>query len=75
MKLCIWCEHFNFDSGWGGTDVTPGDPAELECNKGHWNLNGMYLGVNEYRRCMLTAQKCPDYQLAEGLTQQELQTA
>ena len=33
VKLCLFCEPCQFDAGWGGTDVTPGDPAELDCAK------------------------------------------
>jgi hypothetical protein len=33
VKLCLFCRHCQFDQGWGGTDVTPGDPAEVNCYK------------------------------------------
>lgn len=31
IRHCTGCKHFNFDEGWGGTDVTPGYSAYFSC--------------------------------------------
>ena len=37
-RNCLGCVHCHFAAGWPGTEVTPGDPLEFECRKGHWEV-------------------------------------
>jgi hypothetical protein len=60
------------ETGWGGTDITPGYSPSVECLKQHWEdpigSGGMYENVtNAFRRNMETAETCPDYVLAESI--------
>lgn len=64
MKNCIACPHFIFDSGWGGSDVTPGDPPRIGCEKNHW-LMGMYEGPDTVLISTSFAEKCPDYSVSD----------
>lgn len=37
MKLCVMCEHWEFDGGEQGySEMTPGYSASMGCRKGHW---------------------------------------
>ena len=60
-RICLLCKHFHMDTGWGGSDVTPGDPPEMECMKEHWNLNGRWEDADNLRKCMRKAEDCKDY--------------
>jgi hypothetical protein len=60
---CIDCQHWDVDLGWAGSDVTPGDPPRMECNKSHWYLCTSTDSREEYRKCLHMAQKCPDFEL------------
>ena len=61
VKLCLFCKHCEYDSGWGGTDVTPGDPAEFCCSR-HPKYSSPSLhdrkGLQEWMR---QAEVCPHY--------------
>lgn len=61
-KNCTLCKHFEFDAGWGGSDVTPGDPASMDCRleKVSFHL-GMYAGEDALRSVFLTADSCADF--------------
>lgn len=59
--LCVWCKHWEFDAGWGGTDATPGEAAELRCRKNHYCHVGTDITEESYRRSILTAKACPDF--------------
>ena len=60
-SYCINCKYWYFDSGWGGTDVTPGDQWESYCNKGHWQCEGVYVREDEYRSYLLKSRECKDF--------------
>lgn len=59
-RHCLKCVHCCIYPGWSGTDVTPGDPAEMHCKKGHWNIE--HLSKPELCKAMETAETCPDYE-------------
>lgn len=63
-KLCVFCTNWKFDAGWSGTEITAGDAAEVDCKKGHFkNVRlGMYANENEFRKSVLQAVQCPDYE-------------
>jgi len=59
---CLDCKHFEFDSGWGGTDVTPGNPLDIGCRKDIWKVDS-YCREYEFRSLMQTAKTCPHYEV------------
>ncbi len=64
-KLCLFCEHFYFNTGdpdW--SDVTPGDDAEMGCNKGVITLDLFDDTLTSYRQKIMTAQNCLEYELS-----------
>ena len=69
MKNCIACKHFRFDSGWVGTEVTPGEAAVAECLKGHWEgpwgPMGMYENQDDLLAKTHRAETCPDYEVSD----------
>lgn len=66
MKLCLFCKQFYFYPGCSDwSDVTPGDDAEMGCNKG---LIHIYLSVSsleQYRESILKARSCEYYEQIE----------
>lgn len=68
-KLCLWCEHFELDTGSHGySDWTPGSEFEMKCGKKHWSFD---TGDSEdhYHACLISARNCPDYKFKEELVQ------
>ncbi len=63
MRLCIYCEHFRFDEGWGGTDLTPGDPPRFICGKSKFNL--MPESTREHRQILETGLTCTLFEKAK----------
>ena len=63
--LCIFCTYFNFDLGCPDfSDVTPGDPVEIECMKGKWRM-GQYEedAQIKYRKKIRMAKDCPLFEM------------
>jgi len=63
--LCLWCKHFALHTGSPGySEWTPGSEFDMYCLlKGHWTWT-QYSSEDEYRKCILTALRCPDYELS-----------
>ena len=60
-KVCCLCYHFWFYGGSPGySEYTPPDMPEVECMKDHWKMS-LHDGIEEYRKNILTANKCDDY--------------
>lgn len=59
-KNCTLCRYFTFDLGWSGTDVTPGDPTVIGCDKDHWQAEAMD-DPSSFRRRLQTAKNCKDF--------------
>jgi len=65
-KLCVFCVHLSYnDDGYGEY----AEPASLSCGKGR-TLNGKNLwqsvyDIEDFRRMILTAKDCPDYEQAK----------
>ena len=65
-KLCMFCNHFSWSKeemwGMGSTMTGPmfegGDAA---CAKGHGSDWDMPNSENDFRKIILTAETCPDY--------------
>lgn len=68
-KVCYNCVHIRGDSGWGGTDVTPGSSLSLMCSKGHWDFDPPYRMYSDIiptlRECLEHATSCPDFTIQE----------
>ena len=66
-RSCIGCRHWEFDEGFGGSDVTPSDGWSAQCNKKNpdtgslrWTLQGSVNG-SDWHRTMQAAETCLDY--------------
>lgn len=71
-KYCWLCKNIVVDSGWGGSEYTPGEPNVLNCSKEHWDLFdvGMYSGDAEHlRKCLQMAEDCSDLELGHWVSQ------
>lgn len=69
-KYCWICEHINISSGWGGSEITPGSPSELNCGLGHWDLfdGGMYSGdAIKRKECLEYAETCEDLSVGKWI--------
>ncbi len=62
MKMCYDCTHFEVYEGWCGTDVTPGNPPRVECEKGHFTTENALGSRGALGRCLRQAENCTDYQ-------------
>jgi hypothetical protein len=74
QKYCWICKHIDVNSGWCGTDITPGDISVLECKKGHWDVfdGGMYSGsAKKLQRCLSMAENCKDLELGDWMTDEK----
>ncbi len=62
-RYCWGCKYISITSGFGGSDVTPGEEPVVECLKDHWHL---FRGPKEgdLKACLETAQTCPDWKAA-----------
>lgn len=63
MKLCLYCEHWQINLGFGGSDVTPADPPSMQCNKQHYLYERPDTEA-EYRKLMERGLTCPDFEKA-----------
>lgn len=73
-KYCWICKHIEIDSGWSGSECTPGDPSVLMCGLGHWDIfDRMYsrdpAGLG---KCLSMAQTCKDLELGHWMTGEKL---
>ena len=61
-KICWGCEHIYFShSSPGYSELTPGSEFSLECDKRHWTFDTDNDGREQLRKCLLTAETCPDW--------------
>lgn len=69
-KLCIFCRHLKFSGGGYGEYA---DPASLTCGKEHnihtskddWNWEKFVYDIEDFRRVIIHAKDCPDYDEAK----------
>lgn len=68
-KTCILCKYFCFYSGNDTkSEDTPGSDWYSHCNLSYrWHMSGEEVGAEEYRKKLLTAENCPDFDLCEML--------
>ncbi len=63
-KTCLLCEHCRIDFGCGDySDVTPGDPLDFRCYKGHWDITQSHGGKTTLRSALAMAETCKDFEL------------
>ena len=63
---CIDCKHWYFDGGerdW--SEVTPGSSWSSACRKGHWSDDLYDEATASYRKKLLTARRCKDFEQAQ----------
>lgn len=58
---CLACQHCTFDSGWGGSEVTPPEPMLLRCKRGRWDTDKMATMSDIRRDILEAAEGCPDF--------------
>lgn len=69
-RTCILCKEMYFDLGepdW--SDVTLGVDWYSCCSKDHWRVSGCDVTWEDYRKNLLTAEKCPDFVISPDLSQ------
>ena len=64
MKNCLFCKFFQLTYEQDYSDLTPGAGLELGCNKRHWQFDEWEETEKDFRLHMLTAETCPDYEVA-----------
>ena len=70
-RICLFCERFRVWPGSPGySEVTPGEDAEIHCEKGHWRIRLYSDYANDYRRKLSTAKTCPDWTPCQLLQEQ-----
>ena len=66
VTLCLWCKHFLLSFGTDDySELTPGNPPECQCYKGHWCLDRYSFTMKDYRIGMLKAQTCLDFERSD----------
>ena len=60
--VCLRCIHFFMDTGWAGTEVTPGDGMTMACALSKWAMDTDYEGEGELRGYMEMASGCDEYE-------------
>ena len=71
MRVCILCKELRYSSGDRGySEYTPGFDAQIECKKGHWRWEEYEDDAENFRRKMLSATDCPDYEFYDDGVQE-----
>lgn len=68
-RYCIGCRHLEISLGSETySDVTPGAPGSVWCDKGHFDIEPEDLGADSevIYKAMCRAASCPDYQEREA---------
>ena len=65
---CVFCKFWYFESGSPHySDLTPGYDAHIGCSKDYWELDQSFDSEEDYRRKMLSAGSCADFEMVDGL--------
>ena len=65
MRICLFCEHFEFDPGSPGwSEWTPGYPSSVGCKKDRWGPSFEDYGF-DLRTAMVTAETCPEWTVCD----------
>jgi hypothetical protein len=62
-KLCLFCKHFVWRQAspdW--SEVTPGDDLVMRCEHFYWEIDPYEDTRDTFRKAILTAENCTDYQ-------------
>lgn len=64
--LCIFCEHYYVRTAEPDySEWTPGTQFTMLCLKGKWEVDPWKDNTSTYRKMLLTAHTCNDYELTE----------
>lgn len=67
-RICYECKHcFWISSTRAYSDLTPGDPGEMGCDKKHWReyiQDGSTLELSDLAKNILLAETCADFSAA-----------
>ena len=59
---CFDCVHLTVDSGWGGSEVTPGEPLQFFCREGKWTWSYLdHTSKRDLADCLCTGDTCPKF--------------
>ena len=65
-RICLFCKRFFVYTGSPTySEYTPGEDASISCGAGHWHIELYHDVANDYRRKLLTAKTCPDWDPCE----------
>lgn len=60
---CVNCKHWHFSGGESGySEMTPGSNWFSDCYKNHWYASGIDIYTEDYRKKLLKAQTCKDFE-------------
>ena len=66
-RLCWDCQHVYWKPASPGySDLTPGSSLDISCNKHHWALDAYGDTLADFRRYLLMAGTCPDFEPRQG---------
>lgn len=73
IRTCVACVHFELDLGETGySEVTPGGPGYVECNRGHYyESNRVIVTTDDFRTCIKRGWKCEDFERHEAFKSPE----
>ena len=57
-KLCVFCKKLDFNESSGGDYP---DPSTMRCSLGHWRDEVTLYTLDDFRKKILIAKSCPDY--------------
>ncbi len=65
-RTCFACKNCIIDPTWGGTEETPGTPADVSCQK-RWFGSHELADKRELHEILILAASCPDFTPEEWL--------
>ena len=65
--MCYSCRYLYVDEGWCGSDVTPGNPPNLTCEKGHFDYEDALENRGGLKICLERADTCTDFEESSNL--------
>jgi hypothetical protein len=71
-RICLFCKYFGWDravSDW--SEVTPGSDLELYCKRYYWQVDPYKDTREMYRKKILTAENCVDYEFDPELLEDD----
>lgn len=63
--LCIYCIHFDVETGSPTYDSDPGNQMLIRCRVGHWEIESCEDDTRSYRKKIETGLSCKDFERIE----------